>query len=139
MDTHYLDTLRFLFCSFNLGAICFVQVVHYPLFSEIGREHFQNYHKLHVSRTSLLLGVTLSIEMLINLSIFFLRPFSWFETLPLIFLGTGWLVTFLVSVPQHRKLEKGFSEKAHITLLISNWVRVLVWGGCLLNLVNFSY
>lgn len=137
MDINYLDNLRYLLCSFNLGAICFVQWVHYPLFSEVGSPNFQRYHKRHVTRTSLLLGTTLSIEMLVNLGMLFLNPFSWRGNLPLFFLIIGWGVTFLVSVPQHRQLEAGFSEKAHKTLLLSNLIRVLCWGGALFSMSRF--
>lgn len=135
---HFLDIVRLVLCAFNFGAICFVQVVHYPLFDKVGDSSFQRYHQLHVLRTTFLLGTTLSLEMLLNIGTFFLHPFSWHRSLPLIFLVIGWAVTFFMSVPQHNKLERGFSEKAHRTLLISNWIRVLCWGGALTAIFELS-
>jgi len=128
---HFWDLFRIILCAFNWGAICFVQIVHYPLFSEVGRDNFVPYHQLHVARTSLFLGATLTIEMILNLGLVLLKPFSWNEALPIAFSCIGWIVTFFMSVPQHRKLENGFSEKAHRNLLISNWIRVVCWGGAL--------
>lgn len=129
--------LRLLFASFNWGAICFVSVVHYPLFADVSVEHFTRYHKKHVSRTSLLLGTTLSLEMLLNVFGFFVFQGSSVTQLPLLFLMAGWLITFLVSVPQHRKLETGFCSRAHQILMLSNWARVICWGGAVITAMLF--
>jgi len=116
-----LQSLQLAICAFNWGAICFVQAVHYPLFADIPEGVFTHYHRKHVHRTTFLLGLSLSLEMLLN--VFLL------DQVPLLLLGAGWMITFFVSVPQHRKLERGFSRAAHRILLLSNWGRVLCWGG----------
>lgn len=132
MESLNLEKLTLVLAAFNWGAICFVSVVHYPLFAQVSNEAFIEYHKKHVNQTTLLLGTTLSLEMVLNIYLFLLRPSDFSTAIPLLFLVIGWLITFLVSVPQHRKLEKGFSEKAHHILMLSNWGRVVSWGACLI-------
>lgn len=126
-----LNQFRFALCAFNFGAICFVQWVHYPLFAQVGENSFLLYHRSHVSRTSLLLGTSLFTEMILNLILFYLAPTNSLNYFPLLFLSAGWITTFTISVPQHRKLEKGFEDKNHKTLLFSNLIRVVCWGGAL--------
>ena len=76
--------LRLILASFNWGAICFVAVVHYPLFADVSLDHFTRYHKKHVSRTSLLLGATLTLEMLLNVFGFFAFQNGGVSQLPLL-------------------------------------------------------
>lgn len=123
-----MEKLALILAAFNWGAICFVSVVHYPLFADVGANVFVAYHREHVTRTTLLLGTTLSVEMLLNLLRFFEGPKDISHSLSIIFLAVGWGITFLVSVPQHRKLERGFSSTAHRILIWSNWGRVVAWG-----------
>ncbi|NBX76273.1 MAG: hypothetical protein EBQ92_06945 [Proteobacteria bacterium] len=123
-----MEKLVLILAAFNWGAICFVSVVHYPLFADVHSDVFVEYHRKHVTRTTLLLGSTLSLEMVLQIFLFLMGPKDLFSTLPLLFLGAGWLITFLVSVPQHRKLEQGFSKQAHQILMLSNWGRVVCWG-----------
>jgi hypothetical protein len=123
-----MEKLALILTAFNWGAICFVSVVHYPLFADVHRDFFVSYHRKHVTRTTLLLGTTLSLEMVLQLFLFSVGPKDLSHYLILSFLGAGWIITFLVSVPQHRKLEQGFSQQAHQILLLSNWGRVVCWG-----------
>ncbi len=124
-----LQSLQLALCAFNFGAICFVQVVHYPLFADVPEAVFKEYHRKHVQKTTLLLGTTLTLEMFLNIFLM--------DLVPLLLLGMGWGITFLVSVPQHRNLEKGFSREAHRVLLLSNLGRVLCWGSlCTYHLVT---
>jgi|LakMenE18May11ns_1017448.scaffolds.fasta_scaffold9303500_1 hypothetical protein len=132
---NFLYQFRFALCAFNFGAIAFVQWVQYPLFAKVNSDSFISYHRSHVSRTSILLGTTLFLEMLINVLLFLSEPTNSFFYFPLLCLSVGWIVTFTVSVPQHRKLEKGFENKSHRTLLFSNLVRVFCWGGAVVFLL----
>lgn len=129
MSPNLLRVIQLFLASFNLGAICFVQVVHYPLFSDVPEKAFRSYHRKHVQKTTLLLGVTLTLELFLNFFIFFEGSLSVRESIPIGFLGVGWLTTFSISIPQHRKLEHGFNKKNHRILVGSNAVRVMSWGG----------
>lgn len=129
------EKLALVLAAFNWGAIFFVSVVHYPLFADVDRIQFVAYHRKHVAKTTLLLGTTLSLEMLLNFFLFFEGRRDVKSVLPLIFLAVGWAITFLVSVPQHKKLERGFCEKAHHRLMLSNWARVVAWGVVVIFLI----
>jgi hypothetical protein len=39
-----------------------------------------------------------------------------------------WLSTFLLQVPQHNVLLQGFAEEAHRKLVITNWIRTVLWS-----------
>lgn len=133
------ENLRFFFAAFNLGAICFVQWVHYPLFQQVSASAFPEYHRRHVIQTTWLLGTTLFLEMLLNFWIFSADPKSLDNGICLGLLAAGWFITFFYSVPQHRKLEQGFELQAHRKLLISNWLRVASWGALCVFLFGKSF
>ncbi len=108
------------------GVIWFVQVVHYPLFAAVGAAEFQAYERSHVTRTSMVL-LPLMLAEATTAVLLLIRG------VPLSGVGAAllalcWTVTFLVSVPCHRKLENGFDPQAHARLVNSNWMRTLAWS-----------
>ncbi len=48
---------------FMVGLIWFVQIVHYPLYANVGREQFPEYEALHNRRTNWVVGPAMLIEM----------------------------------------------------------------------------
>ncbi|MEM6262595.1 MAG: hypothetical protein AAGI38_08820 [Bacteroidota bacterium] len=50
---YLLVWLHFITTLFMTGLIWFVQVVHYPLFSQISPEDFPRYEKIHMRRTAI--------------------------------------------------------------------------------------
>lgn len=128
MDLAFFKSLRLVLAAFNWGAICFVQWIHYPLFRDVERSHFSAYHRKHVRNTTWLLGTSLSVEMVLNVFFLALYPHEFGSWICITCLSAGWLITFFMSVPQHRHLENGFEPRAHRLLLISNAIRVVSWG-----------
>jgi hypothetical protein len=109
-----------------VGVIWFVQLVHYPLFARADRRDFPAFEYEHSRRTSLvvvplMLGELGSgIWLAINRS----TTLGW---LGLALLAVVWLSTFLLQVPRHRILTRGFQEQAHRGLVATNWVRTVAW------------
>jgi hypothetical protein len=121
---HVLATL------YMLGLIWFVQLVHYPLFGRIGSEDFVGYEAEHVTRTSRAVVLPMILELASGCTLAFRRPpqIEGFEaTIGLVLIGAIWGSTFLLQVPAHRKLAKGFDRGVAALLVSTNWIRTLGW------------
>lgn len=120
-----------------VGLIWTIQLVQYPLFGRVKEDQFTGYHRGHMERITwvvapLMLGECLSAGGLLLAGS--RDPLFLASLLPL---AVIWLSTWLVQVPLHRRLEKGFTAEAHQRLVRSNWVRTLGWtlrGICVLML-----
>jgi len=113
-----------------LGLIWFVQVVHYPLFSSVGRESFVEYERLHQVRTTSVVAPLMAIEALSASLILFSDQTSADRTLA----GFGWSLVLLIwlstaflQVPLHRRLAAGYDSQTAARLVKSNWVRTIAW------------
>jgi len=112
------------------GLIWFVQVVHYPLFSFIGREHFDEYERLHQVRTTWVVAPLMSIEALTASLILVSdltpadRTLAWVGWILLLVI---WLSTAFLQVPLHRRLATVYDSQAAARLASSNWVRTIAW------------
>lgn len=113
------------------GIIWFVQVVHYPLFSRVGRDGFAVYESLHSAATTWVVAPLMIVELVTALLLCRWPP----AALPLSCLWVGfalavaiWLATFFLSVPQHTLLAAGFNEEAHHALVATNWIRTALWS-----------
>ena len=112
-----------------VGLIWMVQVVQYPLFSRIGDE-FTSYHAGHATRISvvvipLMFGEAITAVWLVVTPPAGLAPASTWLGLALV--GVIWLSTFVLQVPAHRILSRGFDRQAHRLLVVSNWIRTVAW------------
>lgn len=112
------------------GLIWFVQLVHYPLFAEVGRDSFARYESLHTRWTTFAVG-PMFLEALTLPVLFLYAPAAEFALL-------AWIAVALVAVniastaffqvPQHSKLVQGFDADAHRFLVRSNWIRTAAWS-----------
>ena len=113
-----------------VGLIWFVQIVHYPLFAKVGRQHFADYEWLHQARTAQVVGPLMLTEALTATLLLLsdlppaARHLAW--------LGMGllvliWLSTVLLQVPLHRHLAAGYDSRSAARLVSSNWLRTIAW------------
>ena len=110
-----------------VGLIWLIQLVHYPLFARVGADAFTDYHAAHTRLITLIVAPLMLVELV---AAFASTQTS--ESTPLLWLGLGlaiavWLVTMLISVPQHNVLSPGFNANAHAILVSTNWLRTLAW------------
>jgi len=114
------------------GLIWFVQVVHYPLFKRADRERYVDFAAAHSRQTSfvvmpLMLAELGTAALLPYFPPIFLSPDeAW---VGLIMVGAVWLSTFLIQVPLHRRLGKGYNANAVRALVMTNWIRTIIWSG----------
>lgn len=112
------------------GLHWFVQVVHYPLFTEVGREGFVGYHERHSSRTTLVVLPVMTAELATSAWLVADRPAGASTALVLAGLALAiltWAATFLLVVPRHRDLGAGLDPVAVRQLVGASWVRTVAW------------
>lgn len=126
---------------FMVGLIWFVQIVHYPLYANVGRERFPEYEALHNRLTSWVVGPTMLVEMVTAVALLRSAPNG---TASLAALGLGlliliWIATAALSVPAHAVLTGGFSADAYHKLVSTNWIRTVAWSmrGVILMVITY--
>ncbi len=115
---------------FMTGLIWFVQIVHYPLFNSVGAQEFQAYAEKHRQLTSLVVVIPMITELCTALlvAILWKRSDSWLLWLCFALAVGIWLSTACCSIPCHAKLcSTGYSASTHHWLVLSNWLRTVLW------------
>lgn len=119
-----------LICSWMMiGIIWFMQLVHYPLYAKI-KEGFIEYEKSQIRRVSFLVGPIMLIEAITSIVLVGVAPTgiqTILAALSLIILIFIWISTLLFLMGQHQKLSIRFSKKILHVLIISNWIRAILW------------
>lgn len=112
------------------GLIWFVQVVHYPLMSSVGREGWVAYERRHTARTSLVVAPLMLVELVTAaiLAAGIVREADWLAWTGIGLVGVVWASTFFVQVPLHQRLSAEWSDRAHAALVRLNWVRTFAWS-----------
>ena len=104
-----------------VGLIWTVQLVHYPLFGSVGRDRFKDYHARHTRNITWIVAPLMFTELgtaVILLAGGVRDPWLLASLVPLAF---NWMSTWLIQIPQHRRLAEVFDETVHHRLV---WKRV---------------
>ena len=112
------------------GVIWIIQVVHYPLYRRVGAQGFADYEREHCARISFVVLPLMLLELLCATALVVLPP-QGSGSLPWTGLGLlagVWASTFLLQVPCHRALERGFDARAASRLVATNWIRTVAWS-----------
>jgi|688.fasta_scaffold838315_2 hypothetical protein len=115
---------------FLTGLIWTIQLVHYPLFDRVGREGFASYEGAHARMITPMVGPAMLIEALTAALLLMARPRfmpAWAAWAGVALVGIAWLSTFLLQVPMHGTLARGFDVDAHARLVGTNWIRTAAW------------
>jgi hypothetical protein len=112
------------------GLIWFVQVVHYPLFAAVGEQQFPAYERQHCRRTGWVVMPLMLAELAFTVWLWWAAPAGAAAAarLGLLLLGVVWGSTFLLQVPGHERLARGFDAAAARRLVASNWLRTAAWS-----------
>jgi len=114
-----------------VGLIWFVQVVHYPLFTAVGREQFVAYEDAHRRLTSFVVGPFMAVEGVTALWIAAAPPdgVGRVTTLAgLVLLAIIHGSTVFLQVPMHVALSAGYDEANAARLVRTNWIRTVGWS-----------
>ncbi|HJK91214.1 MAG TPA: hypothetical protein RMH85_05075 [Polyangiaceae bacterium LLY-WYZ-15_(1-7)] len=114
-----------------VAVIWFVQLVHYPLFAQVGAAGFARYEALHTQRISWIV-VPLMLAEAITALVLWSGDVAWASRAERTF-GAAlvlalWASTFLLSVPEHGRLARGFDAASHARLVGTNWIRTVLWS-----------
>ena len=136
--THVFATL------FMVGLIWFVQIVHYPLFANVGADQFKRYEELHQKMTTWVVGPAMLVELATAVLLLKGSPSNCTQLLwaGLVLVGIIWLTTAGLSVPAHNSLAEGFNDAAYRKLVSTNWIRTVAWtarGVLVLMIVHRVY
>jgi uncharacterized membrane protein len=126
---------------FMVGLIWFVQIVHYPLYANVGREQFPEYEALHNRMTTWVVGPAMLVELVTAVLLLKSSPHA---SAPPAWMGLGlliviWISTAALSVPAHDVLTAGFSAEAYRKLVNTNWIRTVAWTarGVILMVITY--
>ena len=114
-----------------VGAISYVQLVHYPLMAKVNPADFPEFHHEHARRT----GWVVIGPMLAEAGTAMVLVVPGVETVPrpiatagLLLVLAIWTSTFAVQVPLHGRLARGFDSVTHRRLVSTNWARTAGWS-----------
>jgi hypothetical protein len=119
------------FCTFAMtGLIWLIQIVQYPLMSEVGEGAFVQYERAHCDRITPIVLPLMTAELL-GAAFLVWRPVpghsgmlvAAFAALLLI-----WASTFFLQVPLHNRLCQAFDAELHRQLVLTNWIRTVLWS-----------
>lgn len=122
-----------------VGAIWFVQLVHYPLFAAYTGDGFRASMAEHQRRTFRVVFPLMLTELVTSLALLAVVP-GWRPWAGAACVGVWGFSTVLVQVPLHQRLERdGFDPALTRQLVRSNRVRTAAWSlhgllcGCMLT------
>ncbi len=110
------------------GLVWIVQRVHYPAFAHVVPGQFAAFHAMHSRRIGTIVVPLMLVELVTSVWLAIDPPFAarTFRAAALA-VAAVWASTFLLQVPGHRRLARGFDAAAHAALVRTNWVRTVLW------------
>ncbi len=112
------------------GLIWFVQLVHYPGFTLVGRADFVRYVREHGRRVAWIVAPTMMLEGLTAIALVYLAEGNAMRVASVVGVAlilVIWASTAFLQVPCHRKLAIGFDEVVARRLVATNWLRTVAW------------
>jgi hypothetical protein len=113
-----------------VGLIWTVQIVHYPLMSDVGPDGFERYHRRHTRAVTWVVAPLMFVEVGTAAWIVWQPPtgvdpaWAWVGAA---LVAVVWATTAFVSVPAHEKLAETFDAVVHRRLVSTNWIRTAAW------------
>ncbi|MFI0849782.1 hypothetical protein [Mesorhizobium sp. IMUNJ 23232] len=127
MDNSKFYLLLWSLLSFwELGQIWLVQIVVYPLFAKVGEADYVGYHRFYTSRIPLVVILPGFASFLLPIALAFFGPAvpMWMTATNIAAGIVGLLVTVVLEIPRHGKLEtSGKNETLIAELIRYNWPR----------------
>lgn len=110
------------------GLIWCIQLVHYPIFARLDRADFPQTLRWHGQRITWIVAPLMLLELIFAFWLWKLQPDG--QSLAGLMLVAGlWLSTGLVQVPLHSRLSRQYCPRSLQWLVLSNWLRTLMWTG----------
>lgn len=116
--------------AFLTGVIWYVQLVHYPLMAGWPHDQFAVWEARHRERTAVVVMPAMLLEAAAVVALIVYPPRDASAVLigcGAVLLGGVWASTFLLQVPCHDLLSRGWDEHVHARLVGGNWLRTALW------------
>ena len=110
------------------GVIWVIQLVHYPTFHFVNPSLFIEFVNFHAGRISLIVTPLMVMELGAASVLVWSNHTSTARMAGLLLLIAIWLATFMLSVPCHSQLLKGYNAAITDKLIATNWIRTLGWS-----------
>lgn len=126
----------FIFCAnilatwYLVGLIWTIQVVHYNLFDRVGQQEFKQYEADHNRLITPIVGPPMLVEIATAGLLLTMAPAGlprWAAVAGFVMVIVIWLSTAFIQVPCHTQLLEDFNEAAYRKLVLSNWIRTVLW------------
>lgn len=135
---------------FLTGLIWVIQIVHYPLMNRVGDSDWIEFEHAHMRRVTWIVAPAMLIEVVsCGLCVLLVLGNPGGDAMPIssmplhlllaALLVCIWLSTWLLQVPAHATLTKGFDTRAHRRLVRTNWVRTAAWSARALILTHMLW
>ena len=107
--------------------IWMVQIIVYPTFHKIENEEFVDWHRKYCNAIGFFVLPVMTCQLVEAASacFFTVGDLVWVKLISV--LG-AWIITFLISAPCHRTLQKGKDPKIIARLIRTNWWRTILWS-----------
>jgi len=116
--------------SLDLAMLVFlwlVQIIIYPSFKKISREYILSWHKSYQTKVCLIMGPIMLLQIY-GITIDLINSISPITVIRFILLTISWLLTIMISVPLHKKIESNNDLERSIDKLIkTNVTRTFTW------------
>ena len=116
--------------SIDLAMLVFlwlVQIIIYPSFKNISKESFLNWHKSYQTKVCLIMGPIMLLQIY-GITIDLIDTIGPITLIRFVLLILSWLLTVMISVPLHKKIESNNDLEQSIDKLIkTNVPRTLTW------------
>lgn len=113
-----------------VGLIWFVQLVHYPMFANVGPAQFAEYEQIHQQRTTWVVAPLMLTEFATGAVLLVTSYGDWqflWYVCGACLLACIWISTAILQVPRHAALAAGYRQRDHQALVSTNWLRTAAW------------
>ncbi len=132
-------SLLSLLIDFGLVVLIWiVQLIIYPSFTYYKNTNLLKWHRIYTGRVTIIV-LPLMVSQLIISVIQVLNGLNLYTITSLFIIVILWLLTFLVFVPLHQKIDQNkFGSSTTVSLVNLNWFRTALWSLLFfLSLLNY--
>lgn len=128
MFSIFIFLIQVVFSLYLLGAIWFIQIVHYPLFIYLKFDSTHNPFSFQHSRSGIALMIAMILELISALILLFI-PYPNFLNVLILFIFSvlTWITTLTIQIPSQNLLKNERNENVIFRLIWTNWLRTALW------------
>ncbi len=130
MAEYYLSYFKLISDSGLLVLIWLVQLIIYPSFKYCSDLQLSKWHPIYTRRITFVVLPLMLSQLILTILLCFRLEWSFFSIIDLTLVLLTWILTFVIFVPLHQKIDERSSEKndTYISKLVEyNWSRTLLW------------